>query len=172
MWARCVSCRAEGEVSLPETVHQVGLLACPACGQVLTTVDVSQWSPWIEAHVQRKRSLQAAGCLHTRKQSVGQTDDQIDRERMRMRTTKTTPQLPMTSLELIADLWTTSAPGDRCPHATFADNICHCGLFAEPQATMVCDMYSLQLWCLAGSERYPKCIVYQDARKQSRAAVE
>jgi hypothetical protein len=38
---------------------------------------------------------------------------------------------------------------------------------AEPDdaGRMVCDHFSLQLWCLAGPERWPVCIFFADGAK-------
>ena len=62
------------------------------------------------------------------------------------------------SLELIA-----AAPAaDRCPHLVQEPAGCHCGSGTLPPglARLVTDCLSLQLWCLAGRDRWPVCIYY------------
>jgi len=75
--ARCIPCDSEGELQLPPP-GTVGPLACPNCGRVIREVHVHQWRPLIEARARRMARLQAAGVVGTRKQSLRQTDWEID----------------------------------------------------------------------------------------------
>lgn len=40
MWVECKACRAAGDAALPEDFGRAGFLACPACGEPVTTIDV------------------------------------------------------------------------------------------------------------------------------------
>ena len=68
----------------------------------------------------------------------------------------------MTTLELIDELWTDSTPGDRCPHVRHGEYGCRCESPACPDQgrRLITDHFSLQLWCLAGPERWPVCEVF------------
>ncbi|HTU22497.1 MAG TPA: hypothetical protein VMG10_30950 [Gemmataceae bacterium] len=63
------------------------------------------------------------------------------------------------AVNLVRELWEQSAPEKRCPHIRYNGSKCRCAAVDEREAEMVCDVYSLQLWCLDG-ERYPKCLFY------------
>ena len=70
----------------------------------------------------------------------------------------------MTRLELIHELWAKSDPADCCPHVSHESEGCRCAVVAEEDnSRMVCDPYSLQLWCLAGPERWPVCVFLKPA---------
>jgi hypothetical protein len=62
----------------------------------------------------------------------------------------------MRTLDLIHELWNASALADRCPHIEHAACGCSCSVAADPNR-MVCHHFSLQLWCLAGPDRWPVC---------------
>ena len=66
----------------------------------------------------------------------------------------------MKALELIHDLYNGSAAADRCPHLQHDRAGCRCRI---AQSRVVCDHFSLQLWCLAGPERWPVCIFFPPA---------
>jgi hypothetical protein len=71
----------------------------------------------------------------------------------------------MHPLALIQELWDASNPTARCPHVQHDADGCRCGAVADPVTSrMVCDHFSLQLWCLAGPERWPVCESYQGVR--------
>lgn len=63
------------------TRHRLsGRLVCPQCGAIVTKLDVTGCSHWIEQQVERKRRMVQAGRLGTRKQALRRTDEEIDRE--------------------------------------------------------------------------------------------
>ena len=67
----------------------------------------------------------------------------------------------MRTLDLIHELWDASELADRCPHLQHDDSGCSCSVVADPNTSrMVCDHSSLQLWCLAGPDRWPVCASY------------
>jgi len=62
------------------------------------------------------------------------------------------------TLDLIQELWDASEPAARCPHLRHDADGCRCVAVADlVTSRMVCDHLSLQLWCLAGPERWPVC---------------
>lgn len=77
MRAECRSCQRCGRVDPGRWVGRPGPLWCFFCGRQITVVDVSDWSAWIAEQIERKRALQAAGELHTRKQSARESDTEI-----------------------------------------------------------------------------------------------
>jgi hypothetical protein len=79
--------------------------------------------------------------------------------------------MSLQSLHLVRDLYARSAPANRCPHLEAPTPLpacrapidgCHCRAVRPLMAAMVCDTASLQLWCLAGPERWPKCLYYRE----------
>lgn len=82
MWVRCNYCGSEGDVSLPEPGKRHGLLACPSCGRPITEINVAVFAPWIQEQVARKNHLHVIGKLGSRKQAIGQSDMDIDRDGM------------------------------------------------------------------------------------------
>jgi superfamily I DNA/RNA helicase/mRNA-degrading endonuclease RelE of RelBE toxin-antitoxin system len=60
----------------------VGPLRCAACGWIITRIDVTVWSGWVESVVAAKRERQLRGELRTRRQSRAQDDADIDRDGM------------------------------------------------------------------------------------------
>jgi hypothetical protein len=70
----------------------------------------------------------------------------------------------MTQLELIHELHAEAPPEARCPHLEHDAYGCRCRQLTGTTADrLVCDHFSLQLWCLAGPERWPVCIWCQPA---------
>jgi len=68
----------------------------------------------------------------------------------------------MHTLDLIHELFNASEPADRCPHLQHDGCGCSCGVAADPDTSrMVCDHFSLQLWCLAGPTRWPVCDLFR-----------
>jgi hypothetical protein len=57
----------------------------------------------------------------------------------------------MTRLDLIHELYQDAEPAKRCPLEHDADG-CRCRQLTGEAAQLVCDPFSLQLWCLAGRE--------------------
>jgi hypothetical protein len=57
-----------------------GHLCCQICQAAITSVDVSDFSEWIEQQVAHKRELAQRGQLGTRKQATARSDEEIDRD--------------------------------------------------------------------------------------------
>ncbi len=78
----------------------------------------------------------------------------------------------MTRLELIHELHDEAPDADRCPHLDHDAEGCRCRRIAAgfadellpdeaaDAARVVCDHFSLQLWCLAGPERWKACAYF------------
>ena len=72
---------------------------------------------------------------------------------------------------LIEELHTGSTSADRCPHLRHVSpGVCQCAAVqqADPAsggeaAALICDYASIQLWCLAGSDRWPTCHFFPQA---------
>jgi len=70
------------------------------------------------------------------------------------------------STELIEKLFTETSKEKRCPHLCRDDVGPYCskgfksGSTISEKRRMICDAYSLQLWCLS-KEDYDKCIFYK-----------
>lgn len=62
------------------SAKRTGPLRCNQCGAFVSAIDVAGASSWIEARVSRKRELAESGRLATRKQSIRQSDEEIDRD--------------------------------------------------------------------------------------------
>jgi hypothetical protein len=75
----CGRCEAEGDVSLPAHGAQ-GPLVCMHCGALITMISVEPWQGYIERRVAELAERQRSGQLGTRKQSLGQSDQSIDRD--------------------------------------------------------------------------------------------
>lgn len=75
----CGRCEAEGEVSLPANGAH-GPLVCMHCGALISMISVEPWRGYIERRVAEFAARQRSGQLGTRKQSLGQSDQSIDRD--------------------------------------------------------------------------------------------
>ena len=75
----CAACGSEGEVSLPPLEAQ-GPLVCTHCGALISMISVRPWQAYIERRVAEFAERQRSGRLGTRKQSLGQSDQSIDRD--------------------------------------------------------------------------------------------
>lgn len=75
----CSHCHAEGHVIMPP-LGAAGPLACPNCARLVTMIGVEPWRPRIEAMVAQMAQRQRVGVIGTRKQSLGQSDETIDRD--------------------------------------------------------------------------------------------
>jgi hypothetical protein len=60
----------------------------------------------------------------------------------------------VTHAAFIAELYDAAAPADRCPHLAHDETGYQCRQLQGDEARLVCDHFSLQLWCLAGPERW------------------
>jgi hypothetical protein len=64
-----------------------------------------------------------------------------------------------TRLALIRELYAETPAEQRCPHLVAPDaEGCRCRQLAGTADRLVCDHFSVQLWCLAGPERWPVCV--------------
>jgi len=59
---------------------------------------------------------------------------------------------------LYQDLYTAASHSDKCPHLDWDGKQCSCRL---ENTRTVCGIHDIQLWCLAGKERYENCIFYK-----------
>ncbi|MBI5757446.1 MAG: hypothetical protein HZA46_02875 [Planctomycetales bacterium] len=80
MFVTCSHCPQQDDVSPTKLSALRRFRACDGCGRCLTRIDVSDFSGWIDEQVRIKRSLQERGWLGSRKQSVKQSDADIDRD--------------------------------------------------------------------------------------------
>lgn len=78
-FAGCEACGAEGELELP-AVDSAGPLACPNCGDLINTISVVPWHRHIEQRVAQFAAKQRSGQTGTRKQSIEQSDSELDRD--------------------------------------------------------------------------------------------
>jgi hypothetical protein len=81
----------------------------------------------------------------------------------------------ITRLDLIHELHADAPADQRCPHLEHDTDGCRCRRVvadlagelpadeANQAGQMVCDHFSLQLWCLAGPERWAACAFYAPA---------
>lgn len=65
-------------------------------------------------------------------------------------------------LRLIQELISKAPPGACCPHLAVDEAGCRCASPGCPEDSrlLVTDCLSLQIWCLAGPERWPACFVF------------
>ena len=75
----CGNCEAEGDVTLPAAGSK-GPLVCLHCGALISMISVEPWHGDIEQRVTEFAERQQSGQLGTRKQSLGQSDQNIDRD--------------------------------------------------------------------------------------------
>lgn len=78
-FAACEACGAEGQLLLP-AVAAGGPLACPNCGELISTIGVAPWHHHIEQRVADFAARQRSGRIGTRKQSLQQSDSALDRD--------------------------------------------------------------------------------------------
>jgi hypothetical protein len=78
MRVECQSCKRSGIVDPCRWAGRSGPLMCFYCGRLISVVDVSRWRKWIAGYVQIKKEMQKSGQLHTRKQSLLESDSTID----------------------------------------------------------------------------------------------
>lgn len=71
-------CGHTERLELPSARGRVGPLRCRRCDSFVTTINVAGMQSWVESQVARKRELLQSGQLATRKQSTGQSDEEID----------------------------------------------------------------------------------------------
>jgi hypothetical protein len=65
------------------------------------------------------------------------------------------------TLDLIHELFDASDHAARCPSLAHGPDGCRCQALTDAtESRLVCDHFSLQLWCLAGPARWPVCACF------------
>jgi len=73
-----MTCKRSREIDID--CFDAGQLVCQTCDRLISVLDTSPFSSWIDKEVDRKRDLQASGQLKTRIQTNLQDDQEIDRD--------------------------------------------------------------------------------------------
>ncbi len=78
-FAACDRCESEGNVQLP-VPGALGPLVCLNCASLISAISVEPWHDHIEHRVAEFEARHRAGTLGSRKQAIGQSDSDIDRD--------------------------------------------------------------------------------------------
>ncbi len=74
----CRTCKRDGLLDPARWAGRPGPVWCFHCRRQIDVVDVSRWAAWVAGQVERKRQLQDAGRLFSRKQAAHKTDGEAD----------------------------------------------------------------------------------------------